>query len=371
MYTIIEQMDLQAGIEKAEKVMRKSKKPILESVLLSAYDGKITITANNLESAIIIDVDGNIQESGSILIDKSNFKLIKKLSGRLHITDDAGTVKIKGNRELKFKQGNIENYPQVKNQVNNEAFLITENEFKNSLKIKIFASTEEYRLQIASCCITGNRIAATDGYRFAKIDLNIDNKCNHDIIIPIYAIMELDKILDKKSVKELKFEYYSELIGNKEELKYLRITGQEMGMQWQYITRLIGGEYIKIDQIIPTEFKLNININKDKLKESTEFSQEILSEKQPIIFDITKEFKVSGTGKDKEFSEIIHNDLNIAESDYMKIGYNPKYLIDVFKTLPDDRIKLSFVGGANKPMIITGNKTNNETYMVLPVRIAS
>ena len=129
--------------------------------------------------------------------------------------------------------------------------------------------------------------------------------------------------------------------------------------------------YIKIDQIIPTEFKLNININKDKLKESTEFSQEILSEKQPIIFDITKEFKVSGTGKDKEFSEIIHNDLNIAESDYMKIGYNPKYLIDVFKTLPDDRIKLSFVGGANKPMIITGNKTNNETYMVLPVRIAS
>lgn len=246
----------------------------------------------------------------------------------------------------------------IKNEVNNEAFLITENEFKNSLKIKIFASTEEYRPQIASCCITGNRIAALDGYRLAKIDLNIDNKCKHDIIIPIYAIMELDKILDKKSVKELKFEYYSKSIGNKEELKYLRITGQEMGMQWQYITRLIEGEYIKIDQVIPTEFKFNININKDKLKESTEFSQEILSENQPIIFDITKEFKVSGTGNDKEFSEIIHSDLN-----------NPKYLIDVFKTLPDDKINLNFVGDANKPMIITGDKTNNETYMVLPKRI--
>jgi DNA polymerase III sliding clamp (beta) subunit (PCNA family) len=101
MNVIINQYDLESAIEKAEKVMRKSVPlPILDSILLNAQNDKITITANNLESAIIIPVDGYITQPGSILIDKSNFKLIKKLTGELHITDNAGTVEITANRKL-------------------------------------------------------------------------------------------------------------------------------------------------------------------------------------------------------------------------------------------------------------------------------
>jgi DNA polymerase-3 subunit beta len=113
----LEQSDLQNAIEKAEKLIHKNTLEVLDSVLLSAKNDKITLTANNLVSAIIIDLDGNIIESGSVLIDKSNFKLIKKLKDRLHISSENNIVKISGNRELKFTQLDCE-FPEVKTETN-------------------------------------------------------------------------------------------------------------------------------------------------------------------------------------------------------------------------------------------------------------
>lgn len=361
----IEQSDLQNAIEKAEKVLRKATLPIMDSVLLSAKNGKITVTTNNLESAIIVETYGSILEMGSILIDKSNFKLIKKLSGKLYISDENDIVKISGNRELKFKQCDPTAYPEVRTEFNHEAFTIAENEFKDSLKIKVFAGDNEARPVLCSLCINKNRIIALDGYRLAKVDLNIDNNCNQDIIIPVQAIIELDKILNKKSNKCLKFEYFSKETLRKEEIQYLKITGED----WQYITRLVEGEYFNIDNVIPVDFNFNIDVDKDSFNESVQFAKEILADKKPVVFDITKDFIISGASADKEFSEVISENINTSNSNYIKTGFDPKYLIDIFKTIPDEKIKLNFGDNANRPLVITGNKTINETYMICPIKL--
>lgn len=361
----IEQWELQKAIDKAEKVLRKTSMPILESVLLSARDNSITLTATNLESSIIIDLHGDVQEVGSITIDKSNFKLIKKLKGKLNISDDDNTVKISGNRELKFTQYDAV-FPDIKTEVNHEAFTINESEFKDSLKIKIFASKDENRPALCTCCINRNRIVAIDGHRIAKIDFNIDNKCDNDILIPIQSITELDKILDKESKNKLKFEYYSEEEDNTKTLKYLKITGSG----YQYITRLVKDTYFKIDDLIPRDFAINITVKKDILNESLGFAKEVLSKtKLPVIFDIAKDFKVCGKSVDKQFTETILEDIDISEQDYMTIGFNPDYLMDVFKLLLDDMVNLSFKGSNIDPLIITGSRMDNETYMILPVKI--
>jgi DNA polymerase-3 subunit beta len=350
----VEQSDLYYALEKAEKLLRKAKLPVLESVLLSAKNNKITVTANNTESAIIIDVYGNIEEPGEVLIDKSNFKLIKKLSNRLCITDLNDIINIKGNRELKFKQIDTDQFPIPKTEVNYEAFMIPENEFKDSLKIKTFAGTDENRITLCSLCINKNRIIAVDGFRLAKIDLNIDNQAHSNMLIPILA------------VKELKFEYYFDSV--KKEINYLKITGDD----WQYITRLIAGEYLNIDNVIPQEFKLNLTLPKDVLNDSVEFAKEILTDKIPVIFNIADSFKVTALGKDKEFNETIPSNVpNLQEQDYFKVGYNSQYLLDIFKTLQDDKINLNFSNTWNAPLIITGENKADEIYMVLPVRLAS
>ena len=369
----IEQWELQQAIEKAKKILRKSAMPILESVLLTANkNNNITLTATNLESSIIINLSGNfgsVEESGAITIDKSNFKLIKKLNGSLCISDDGNTVQILGNRELKFTQHDVSKFPEIKTEVNHKAFTIKENEFKDSLKIKTFISKEKSRPIMCTCCINRNRIIAIDGFRLAKINLNIDNKCDKDILIPAQSITELDKILDRNNTEELKFEYFSEGEGERETLKYLRITGSG----YQYITKLVGGTYFKVDDIIPTEFGISINIKKDILMDSLEFAKEVLSRAKlpvlPVVFDIAKDFKICGNSIDKQFTETILENIDITEQCYVKIGFNPNYLIDALKLLPDDMVNLCFKGSNIAPLVITGRETDNETYMILPVRI--
>lgn len=362
MKIIIEQYELQKAIEKAEKILHKATMPILESILLRAKDKSITLITNNLTSSIVIDLNGNIEQDGEITIDKSNFKLIKKLTGTLYISDDSDTVNISGNRELKFKQYDPKGYPEVKTVVNYEAFTIKENEFKDSLKIKVFASSDECKPIMCSCCINKTRIIAVDGFRLAKIDLNIDNKCAKNIVIPIQSIIELDKILDKKSMRELKFEYFSE----NENIKYLKITG----LDYQYITRLIEGEYFKIDDYLPKEFAMKVSVKKDVLNDSLEFAKEILSKgKLSVVFDITEDFKVCGKNTNQQFSEVVLSNIDIGEQNHMKIAFNPNYLTDIFKLLPDSMINLNFVGNSYAPLIITGEGNVIETYMVLPVRI--
>lgn len=363
MKVAIEQWELQRAIEKAKNILHRAALPILGSVLLSA-DGNnnITLTASNLESSIIINLCGSVEESGQVTIDKSNFKLIKKLKDRLCITNDGNTVKISGNRELKFKQYKPSEYPEIKTEVNYEAFIIQESELKDSLKIKTFASKDECRPIMCSCCINKDRIIAIDGFRLAVIDLNINNKCDKNIVIPIQSITELDKILDKKSTRELKFEYFSD----RDTLKYLKITGYD----YQYITKLVEGTYFNVDNYLPKEFAFNIDVKKDALNESLEFAKEVLSNtKLPVVFNIAEEFKVCGKNEDKQFSEIILEDIDIGQGNYVKIGFIPSYLTDVFKLLQDSIVKLSFVGSSISPLVITGNKTENETYMILPFRI--
>ena len=152
---------------------------ILESILLEALNNKITITATNLESAIIIDIKGDIVHEGSVLIDKSNFKLIKKLKDSLHIMDVDNTVTIKSNRELKFMKKGVTEYPEIEISKYEyvKAFDIIESEIKNSFKIKGFASSDTVRPALNGLCINNRNITAIDGFKLAQIELNIYNEC--------------------------------------------------------------------------------------------------------------------------------------------------------------------------------------------------
>lgn len=362
MLVYIYQAELKKAIEKTEKVLKKTSTAILDSVLLTAKGNKITLTAYNLESGIVIDLDGNIAEEGSVLIDKSNFKLIKKLQGELKIeSKDSNTVTISSNRQIKFRQYEVGDYPEMSIETNNEAFTITENEFKNSLKIKSFAATDNARPIIQSLCINHNRITGLDGYKLAIIDLNIDNQCDKDIIIPLKSIEELDKILNKRSSETLKFDYsYDEKL---KKFDRLTITGDG----YVYVTRLIHGEYIKVDQLIPEDFKIHIDMDKATLTEAIEFAKEVTAGNNNIVvFDIADEFAVTAESTDKQSREVIPSDIDGGE---VKIGFNHRLMLEALKVMEDKDIVMKFNGYVN-PMVMTGTETKNEIYMVLPIRLA-
>jgi len=371
-------LNLQNAIEKAEKLLpKKTQLRILESVLLTAKDCKITLTAHNLRSTIIIDVDGQIIEEGSILINKGNFKLIKKLTDELSISDDQGTVKIEANRKLKFQQQDYTEFPEFDVEVNNFAFTIQEKVFKDCLKIKTFACLDEARPVLNGCCIRDHQIIAVDGYQMAKFDLPIKNECPSDIIISLDSIDELDKILDKRGMEKLKFEYYNEERYDKknkekkEIIKRLKITGDG----WKYITKIIEGEFLKFDQIFPNpdRYTKTVEINTTDLQKSIDFAIEVLASSNVNIltFEIENAFTLSAKCDEKEMSEILPSNINNdRQNEYLKIVFNPRHLLNVCKTIKGDNIQMNFIDNVS-PMVvnITEQNTLLESYIVVPMRM--
>lgn len=379
----IHQTELKNAIEKLEKLLGKTHTiPVINCVLLTAEDNKITITAYNLVSALIVDISGEVIEPGNILIDKSNFKLIKKLSGILNITDEIEKVNIdttdktenatkefekyhviiKANRNLKFYSLDPEQFPEVPKDINEEAFNMPENAFKDKLKIKAFVAKNHFRQVFNNILISAkNDMIACNTHYLAKYKMNVENKCEKDMIIPVQSIEELNKILDNKSTNDLQFFYN---IASNDEPEYLKIVGNG----FTYIARLIEGVYPDYEQIIPQSFCTTLNIENKKLQDSLEFALEIVknNKDKSIVFNITDRLQVYTIEDDKNMSEIIFGDTTGEE---LIVSFNAGYVNDILKTIPEDKISVKFSGQKSPAMFQGEDNNNDEIYVLVPLRL--
>lgn len=379
----IHQTELKNAIEKLEKLLGKTHTiPVINCVLLTAEDNKITITAYNLVSALIVDISGEVIEPGNILIDKSNFKLIKKLSGILNITDEIEKVIIdtiddtenatkefekyhviiKANRNLKFYSLDPEQFPEVPKDTDKEAFIMPENVFKDKLKIKAFVAKNHFRQVFNNILISAkNDMVACNTHYLAKYKMNVENKCEKDMIIPVQSVEELNKILDNKNTNDLQFFYN---IASNDEPEYLKIVGKG----FTYITRLIEGVYPDYEQIIPQSFCTTLNIENKKLQDSLEFALEIVknNKDKSIVFNITDRLQVYTIEDDKNMSEIIFGDTTGEE---LIVSFNAGYVNDILKTIPEDKISVKFSGQKSPAMFQGEDNNNDEIYVLVPLRL--
>lgn len=361
------EQDLNYAIEKVKKVLLgKSKEIALNNVVLTAKNNRITLTATNFISTIEVDIPGNVEIEGQAIIDKENFKAIKKLKSNMTITSDLNEVSIEANRNFSFLQIDTEEFPIEAYDIGyskdntNEVFTIKADKFKNCLKLKTFASAEEYKPSFNSITINGNYTQSLDGYRGARFELGVDNKFDKHIIIPLDSVNELDKIIENKNAELLEFRCTVQ----SDIPKFLMIYGRD----WTYKTRLYEGDIFNMEGVIPKEFEQSITVDYKKLKDAVEFATEIKSEKIPVIFAITNNsLEVKKTTQTKKMKEKI--ECVTVNNTEMVQGFNEKYILDVLKTIGNtDNILIKQTGGLS-PIIIENPKVENETYIVLPVRI--
>lgn len=377
----VNQVELKNAIEKLERLLHKAPIPVLDSILLTADNNEITITANNLVSSLTVNILGDIIESGSILIDKSNFKLIKKLTGILNITsiDNMGivninteeekqavvsnTITIKANRNLKFNSILSEQYPEIPTDINSEAFVIPENVFKDKLKIKVFSAKGHFREVFNGVLISEDDMVANNTHYLARYKLNIENKCDDQMNIPMQSIDELDKILNNKSTKELQF-YFKKDDDNKE-MKYIKIVGND----FTYTTRLTEGVYPNYKQVIPDNFHTFIDIKKDQLQDTLEFAMEVVKDDKlrPIYFNIKEQLTINTPEeKEKSMSEIIPSEITGEELESIK--FNSGYMSTILKVIDEDKVNIK-LGNCHSPAVFIGEDNQNELYVLVPMRL--
>lgn len=362
--------DLKRAIEKAEKIAaKKTRLEILEHLLLTATGDAITLTASNLTSWITVRVDGEVLEPGLAILQAENLKLIKKCSDKLIIYKNYSNIVVEGTRKLEFTQTyNSDEFPESNHVIKGQkAFSINASEFKNALKIKRMASKEEIRPQLNSANIRGNRIMALDGYRLGVINLNVDNRYNGDLMIPLETVEQLDKIIGKKDDYSLEFTYQLKQDA-KDGVELLTITGDE----WVLTTRVRDGGYMDIDRVIPQDYVITTNIIIKPLIESLKFFKNIKQRKKDVmtIKIMHNSMRFTKQNEKQKVSETFMVNMNAKYYiESYTIGCNDRYLQDALQTIDTDEITIRFAESNVQPFIIT-NEDETELYLIMPIRIA-
>lgn len=355
---------LQEAISIAQKaVTGKSPMPILQGIYISAKKNNLTLIGSDIDLSIETKIAADIEEDGKIVVDSKLFgEIIKKLpnSNITITTTENNSIEIVCEKsKFNLIHMDAEEFPTLPSINENIIFSISQKILKNMIKGTIFAIAQDETRPILTGILFEVRnknlnLVALDGYRLALRSKNIDNENTISTVIPGKTLSEVSKILseDEESVN-ITFTP-NHILFNLGETKI--------------ISRLLEGEFIKYDSIIPEEYKLKVIAKRTQLLNCIERASLMAKDGNTnlIKFDIEDDTLIitsnSQLGTVREEANII------LQGEKLEIAFNSKYLIDVLKILEDDEIIMQFDSSVS-PCVIKNKQNDSYTYLVLPVRI--
>ena len=135
------------------------------------------------------------------------------------------------------------------------------------------------------------------------------------------------------------------------------------------VSRLIEGEYFKIDQMLSNDYETKLKVNKKEFLSCIDRATLLVKEgdKKPIIINISDnsmELKINSTvGSMNEEIDIENNGRDLM------IGFNPKFLIDALRVIDDETISV-YLMNPKSPCFIRDDE-NNYIYLILPVNFTT
>lgn len=346
----------------SKAVPSKTTMSILECVLIDATTDIICLTANDMELGIQTDIDGEIIERGMIAIDAKFFsEIVRKLpdSDVIIETDESLQTTIvceKAKFNISGKPGDEFSYLPIIEK--DESIEVSQFTLKEVIRQTIFsiADSDSNKLMTGELFEIKNnmlRVVSLDGHRISirKIALDAD-VTDKKLVVPGKTLIEISKILSGEAESKVNISYTSNHIVFEFDNTVV-------------VSRLLEGEYFKIDQMLSSDYDTKVRINKKELLNCIDRATLLVKEgdKKPIIINIgdeIMELKIkSQIGSMNE--EIMIN----KEGKDLLIGFNPKFLIDALRVIDDEEVTL-YLMNAKAPCFI---KDDNETYiyLILPV----
>lgn len=347
-------------------VPSKTTMPILECILIDASQGKIKFTSNDMELGIETTVEGNILEKGIVALDAKIFsEIVRKLpennvtietDSRLNTTITCEKAKF----NIPGQSG--EDFTGLPNVEKNDSIAISQFTLKEVIRQTIFsiAVNENNKLMTGELFEVNEnllKVVSLDGHRISirKIELK-ENYGKKKVVVPGKTLTEISKILS----------------GETEDMVHIFFTDNHIVFEFDetiVVSRLIEGEYFRIDQMLSSDYETKVTINKKELLSCIDRATLLIKEgdKKPIIIHITDE-----SMELKINSQIgsMNEDIDIAkEGKDIMIGFNPRFLMDALRVIDDESVDIYLVN-PKAPCFIRDEK-QTYTYLILPVNFTA
>ena len=365
----INQQDLQKSLNYCQGVIEKrSTLPILSNVLLDVSNGKLTITATDLDLIFIHQIsnieileEGKTTTSASIMYD-----IVRKISSGKKINfsnPSENKLQLESEKSLfNLNCINASEFPLTDENFNKNEFVINSKHFLKLLsKCKFSISNDETRHYLTGIFFHQTQIedkifltaAATDSHRMSISKIRLKNKIEFDpIILPKKTIFQLCSILED-------FDGDIKISNIKSKIKF-EINDSIL------ISKLIDGKFPNYVQVIPKENQKKLEVDlKSFLNSVDRVASVSLDKKDGVKFSLSKDIlnlsvnnTNSGDGKES---------LSVKFDDELDISFNSRYLIDVASQLDGEKIEV-YLKDSGLPALIKDPADFDSIYVVMPMK---
>ncbi|MBM3736583.1 MAG: DNA polymerase III subunit beta [Acidobacteria bacterium] len=361
---LVRELNLSQGV-----VEKRTTIPILSNVLIEAADGRIVLTATDLELGIRCTCPAEIKKPGSGTVPAKRLldyvRLLPDAEVNVKFGDNHWVNLVCGRSRSRIAGMSRESYPELP-EMSDVIAEIPATMLASMISQTIFAiSNEESRFTLNGALMVMKPdaliLVATDGHRLALVErpVNFGLGTSYRALLPRKAMAEIQKLAgDAGAGANLQF-------SSTDNHLFCQIGGRLL------LSRKLTGNFPDYERVLPREQPNQVVLQKDEFRATIERVAQFSDERSHAV-----RMKIS-PGEIKVFSSL--SDTGEGEdtlaSDYagpsVEIGFNAVYMLDFLRAAPEEQVAFLFKDGAaaGEMRPYGENVDYKYRYIIMPMRI--
>lgn len=345
-------------------VERRQTMPILANVLLSVRDGRLAITATDLEVELVAATEVNVQQTGDITVPgRKLLDILRALPEKVlvAVSVEAEKIVIKAGRS-RFSLSTLPavDFPIVDDIHAQQTVAIERSALARLLEKTHFSMAQQdvrYYLNGMLLEIDGLilRAVATDGHRLALSEAPLLAKATtvQQVILPRKGVLELQRTLSGEGRAEV-------AIGT----NHVRAQIGDV----RFTSKLIDGKFPEYSRVIPAPPAAAIKADRDLFRQALQRTAILANEKYRGIRITVKANVITVQAHNPEQEEAEEEVEVSYHGQDLEVGFNVNYLLDALAAIDGLEVELG-ITDSNSSCLIRSPGATASRYVVMPMRL--
>ncbi|HSV16957.1 MAG TPA: DNA polymerase III subunit beta [Casimicrobiaceae bacterium] len=346
-------------------VERRHTLPILANVLLEQKDGRLNVTATDLEMQItaVSELAGKDGQSTTVGARKLQ-DLLRALPDDASLNVDATGSKMTvraGRSRFNLQTLPATDYPRITLGAEQlQTISLPQNQLRALLRLAEFAMAQQdirYYLNGMLLVLEAASLqaVATDGHRLSWASIAVDGSfTRQEVILPRKTVLELAKLL-----ADVDEPVTIDILANQARFRFGNV---------ELVSKVVDGKFPDYNRVIPTGHTKQIELPRSELLAALQRAAILSNEKfrgvRLVLGDDT--LRIICTNSEQEEAE---EEIEVPyKGDALDIGFNITYLLDALSNLSSEQVRFAF-GDANSSALVTMPDRDDYKYVVMPMRI--
>ena len=359
--------------------------PVTQNVLIQTDEGRLKLTATNLEIAISTWIGAQIETEGAITIparmltDFVNSLPSEKVE--LELVQEPRGIRIKcANFDATINGTDAEEFPPIPTVKDGATVTIPADTLRASLERVVFsAATDDSRpaltgvnVDIRGDCFT---VAAADGFRMAVDQAKLSSEAAVDVncIVPARTMAEVQRLLNDPA-GEVEF-----TVTEQKTQALFRMANVEV------VTQLVQGTFPDYEKIMPTAHSTRAKIDLQSMIQATRAASVFARDGSGIIRLVMAPGDKAGSSDNGDASagnggnvtissraeEVGDNEAVLeanVEGDESKIAFNARFLTDVLNVLRGDDVIIE-TSTPSSPGVFKAERLEGYSHVIMPMYV--